>query len=139
MKSRANEVQDACLVLTENRSIAGQEGQVLSGTEPARTQVLREKVFDPATFNFSSIYELIEKADIVLASLVRSQVDLVHTLICISLKDRMHRSPNGVEGRRIRANGASILYLVHIQERKETKAKNEQIRKGKRRKGRGKR
>lgn len=61
MESQANEVQDACLVLTENRSIAGQEEQVLSGTEPARTQVLGEKVFDPATFNFSSIYELIEK------------------------------------------------------------------------------
>lgn len=139
MESWANEVQDACLVLTENRSIAGQEEQVLSGTEPARTQVLREKVFDPATFNFSSIYELIEKADIVLASLVRSQVDLVHTLISISLKDRMHRCPNGVEGRRIRANGDSILYLGHIQERKETKTKNEQIRKGMRRKRRGKR
>lgn len=46
-----------------------------------------------------------------------------------------------MKGRRIRANGDSILYLVHIQERKETKTKNEQIRKGKREKkeGRGKR
>lgn len=70
-----------------------------------------------------------KKTDIVLASLVRSQVDLVHTLISVSLKDRCLK---GVEGRSIRANGDSVLYLVHIQERKETKTKNEQVRKGKR-------